>query len=107
MTWSKCVIGALDDVKSTKLECVDASAAVPENFLDMFLEQNSNGKTKKQILDLINDNKMERLHEKLSHSTDAVDQVGAQKIEYYFKLPTLRVFSFIRRALGRTWYDRE
>jgi len=28
-------------------------------------------KTKKQILDLINDHKMERLHEKLSHSTDA------------------------------------
>ena len=25
MTWSKCVIEALDDVKSTKLECVDAS----------------------------------------------------------------------------------
>ena len=80
MTWSKCVIEALDDVKSTKLECVDASAAVPENFLDIFSEQNSKGKTKKQILDLINDDKMERLHEKLSHSTDAVDQVRARTI---------------------------
>ena len=28
MTWSKCVIEALDDVKSTKLECVDAAAAL-------------------------------------------------------------------------------
>ena len=36
MTWSKCVIEALDDVKSTKLECVDASGAMPENFLDIF-----------------------------------------------------------------------
>ena len=79
-TWSRCVIEALDDVKSTKLENVDAAAAVPKNFLDMFLEQNSKGKTKKQILDLINDDKMERLHEKLSHSTDAVDQVRARTI---------------------------
>jgi len=37
---------------------------------------------------------MERLHEKLSHSTDAVDQVRARTIEYYFKFPTLRVYLF-------------
>ena len=45
-----------------KLECVDAAAAIPKNFLDIFSQDNLNGKTKKQILDLINDDKMEKLH---------------------------------------------
>eukprot|EP00223_Ostreococcus_mediterraneus_P002554 CAMPEP_0179605500 /NCGR_PEP_ID=MMETSP0930-20121108/946_1 /TAXON_ID=548131 ORGANISM="Ostreococcus mediterraneus, Strain clade-D-RCC1621" /NCGR_SAMPLE_ID=MMETSP0930 /ASSEMBLY_ACC=CAM_ASM_000580 /LENGTH=1456 /DNA_ID=CAMNT_0021473917 /DNA_START=3513 /DNA_END=7884 /DNA_ORIENTATION=- len=81
MTWSKCVIEALDDVKSMKLECVDAAGAVPESLSDIFSQDNLNGKTKKQILDLINEDKMERLQEKLSHSRDAVDQVRARSIE--------------------------
>jgi len=51
-----------------------------KTFWTFFSQDNLNGKTKKQILDLINDDKMERLHEKLSHSTDAVDQVRARTI---------------------------
>ena len=80
-TWSRRVVEALDDVKSTKLERVDAVAAVPKNFSAMFSQNDLNVKKKKQILDLINDNRKETLHEKLAHSRDAVEQVRARSIE--------------------------
>jgi len=71
----------LDDGKSTKLENVDAATVVAKDFLAMFSQEDSNVKKKKQILDMINDTKMERLHEKLAHSRDAIDQARAHLIK--------------------------
>ena len=80
-TWSRRVVEALDDAKSTKLERVDAGAAVPKNFSAMFSQNDVNAKKKKQILDSINDNRKETLHEKLAHSRDVVEQVRARSSE--------------------------